>query len=309
MSLLREYEYVVAIAKYQNITKAAESLYVGQPTLSKFLKTLEDELGVALFRKSGHKYYPTYAGERYIAKAEQILRLQRDLDHEISDIIERHVGVLRVGFPTMRCTYMLPCTLPPFREIYPNIKVEITEGPSSELDQKLINSEIDLAFYNQHSSDDIPMIQSEVLGIEELLICVPKGHPVGRHAKPNPHSRYPKLDVRYLKNETVLMLHESQRTRRIMDHYLKKQNITFENVMYTNNIPAIMELIAVGYGVSFLSEPHIFYHSLEDSIDCDSCGETRMTSALVVAKRKNSYLPSYANDFIELTKRLYIEEQ
>ena len=59
----REFQYVIAIAKYQNITKAAESLYIGQPTLSKFLKNLEDELGVSLFRKAGHKYHLTYVGE------------------------------------------------------------------------------------------------------------------------------------------------------------------------------------------------------------------------------------------------------
>jgi len=70
----REFQYVIAIAKYQNITKAAESLYIGQPTLSKFLKNLEDELGVSLFRKAGHKYHLTYVGERYLEKAEQILQ-------------------------------------------------------------------------------------------------------------------------------------------------------------------------------------------------------------------------------------------
>ena len=69
----RELSYVLAIAKHQNITKAAEALYVGQPTLSKFLMALEDDLGLKLFRKLGHKYVLTYAGERYVDKATQIL--------------------------------------------------------------------------------------------------------------------------------------------------------------------------------------------------------------------------------------------
>ena len=59
----RELNYVLAIEKYQNITKAADSLYVSQPTLSKFLMNLENTLGQKLFRKLGNKYILTYAGE------------------------------------------------------------------------------------------------------------------------------------------------------------------------------------------------------------------------------------------------------
>ena len=302
----REFQYVIAIAKYQNITKAAESLYIGQPTLSKFLKNLEDELGVSLFRKAGHKYHLTYVGERYLEKAEQILQLKSDLDAELADIVKRNVGVLRLGFPTMRCTYMLPAILPAFQEMYPNVKIQIVEGPSAELDKKLLNMEVDLAFYNQRFGDTNPLIQTKILGEEELLICVKKGHPMERFAQPNPASKCPRLDVRLLQNETILLMLKNQRTRQIIDQYLHQQGVVFENILHTSNIPAIMELISVGYGVSFLFEPHILQHNFKNPISCFSFGEPRTTSALVVATRKNSYLPSFANDYIELAKRLYI---
>ena len=68
---------MLAIAKYQNITKAAEALYVGQPTLSKFLISLENDLGLKLFRRSGNKYLLTYAGERYTRQAAEIIRLKK----------------------------------------------------------------------------------------------------------------------------------------------------------------------------------------------------------------------------------------
>ena len=59
----KDLSYVLAIARYQNITKAANSLYVTQPTLTKFLQNLESELGQKLFRKLGHRFVLTYAGE------------------------------------------------------------------------------------------------------------------------------------------------------------------------------------------------------------------------------------------------------
>ncbi|UQT40676.1 LysR family transcriptional regulator [Acidaminococcus intestini] len=64
----RDLTYLLAIARQQNITRAAESLYLSQPTLSKFLKGLEGELGLPLFERLGNKYIPTYAGEQYIKK-------------------------------------------------------------------------------------------------------------------------------------------------------------------------------------------------------------------------------------------------
>ena len=75
----KDLSYVLAIARYQNITKAANSLYVTQPTLTKFLQNLEAELGQKLFRKLGHRFVLTYAGERYVEKASEILNLKKEL--------------------------------------------------------------------------------------------------------------------------------------------------------------------------------------------------------------------------------------
>ena len=303
---LREFEYVQAIAKYQNITRAADSLYVGQPTLSKFLKNLEKELGVTLFRKAGHKYYLTYAGERYLEKAERILQMKTELDMEMADIVKRNVGVLRLGLPAMRCTYLLPQVLPAFQKLYPNVQIRITEGSSGNLDKKLENSEIDLAFYNQSHGVQNPLLETEVLAHEELLICMKKGHPLSRFAKPNPASRYPKLDVRLLQNEMVLMMTKDQRTRQAVDAYLKRENIVLNNTLQTSSIPAIMELISKGYGVGFMFEPHIKSHHFSEPVECFSFGEPKMLYAMVVASRAGGYLPTYAQDFIRLTKELYI---
>ena len=301
----RELSYVAAIAQYQNITRAAEALYVSQPTLSKFLKALEDELGQKLFRRLGNKYVLTYAGERYVEKAKQILQIKTDLDMELADIIKRDVGVLKVAFPTMRCTYMLPCTLPAFQQIYPNVRVQISEGHSQDLDEMILRGEAEIAFYTQPTGNLNPLLEYEVLGEEELLICTPKGHPIGRFAKPNPASRYPKLDVPLLKNEQLIMMLPTQRTGQIVNDYLCRKGIHFENIIYTSNMPAIIDLVAAGYGVAFIFEPHLRHRSSGRPVDCYSFGEPRTVSNFVATTRKGGYLPIYARDYIELARQLY----
>lgn len=298
----RDLNYILAIAKHQNITKAAESLYVGQPTLSKFLISLEDSLGVKLFRKAGHKYVLTYAGERYVEKAAQILQMKSDLDTELADIIKRDVGALNVAFANMRCTYMLPCTLPDFQKVHPNVKVNIFEGSSDENDRRLLDGQVEAAFYSKPGLLN-PQIEYETLWEEEMLICTCKGHPLGHFAKPNSASRYPRLAPALLKNELVLLMMPDQRTRQIMDDYFRDYGLRYENVMYTSNMPAIMELVSVGYGVSFIFESHLRHRAKNLSIDCFSFGTPRVVSDFVAAYRKGGYISRYARDFIEIARR------
>lgn len=300
----KDLNYILAIAKYQNITKAADSLYVTQPTLSKFLMATEDNLGQKLFRKLGHKYVLTYAGERYVEYAEKILNLKNDLDTEMADIIKRDVGVLNVAFPRMRCTYMLPRSLPAFHELHPNVLVNILEGTSAENDQRIISGEADIAFFSM-PPDTNPMIEYETLGEEELLIIVQGGHPISHFSKPNPASRYPKLDPAVLKDEMIIMMMHEQRTRGIMDDYFAKNDLHFEKTMYTSNLPAIMGLVSAGYGVSFVFETHLHYRPETTPIDCYSFGDPRTVCRFVCAHRKGSYLSSYAGDFIDIAREIF----
>ena len=299
----RELNYVLAIAKHQNITKAAEALYVSQPTLSKFLIALESELGLKLFRRLGHKYVLTYAGERYVEYASKIQRLKTDLDVELADMLKRDVGVLNLAFARMRCTYMLPGTLPEFRSLHPNVKVNLFEGNSAENDQRLLDGVVDVAFYSRPSVAN-PLLTYEALDEEELLICTCKNHPVRRFAQPNPGG-WPILDLALLEKEQVILLQPEQRTRQLTDALFQERKVHFENALYTSNLPAVMGLVSRGYGISFIFEPHLRHRAERFEIDCYSIGQGRVLSDFVAAYRKGSYLSSYARDYICLVRELH----
>lgn len=296
--------YVIAIAKYQNITKASEALYVSQPTLSKFLISLEKNLELKLFRKVGHKYILTYAGERYIDAAKKILEIKKNLDTELADIIKRDIGVLNIGMPNMRCTYMLPRTLPVFEKSYPKVKINMFEGTSNEIDKKLLNGDIEIAFYSKPNNIN-PLIEYETLATEELLICTCNNHPIERFAKINPASKHQKLELQMLKNERLILLSPEQRTGQISRYYLQKSGIKFENIMYIENMPAVMDLVEIGYGVAFIFESHLRYHAGNMQIKGYSFGEPKVTSDFVAAYRKSTYLSVYARKFISVSKDLY----
>ena len=145
--------------------------------------------------------------------------------------------------------------------------------------------------------------------MEELLICAAQRHPVSRFARPNPASAYPKLELSALKNEVILMMQPEQRTRQIVDSFLHEQGIRFQNVIYTSNLQAIMELVAIGYGVAFIFETHLRHRVQTQPIERYSFGNPKMLSDFVAAYRKGSYLPHYALDFIEIARQSVVSSE
>ena len=104
---LKEARYILAIAKHQSIGKAAESLYISQPSLSKYLKNLEERLGAPLFDRRENHYYPTYMGERYLYYAERIAAFGDQWSQEFDDIAHQEKGRLNIAAPIMMGTTLI----------------------------------------------------------------------------------------------------------------------------------------------------------------------------------------------------------
>ena len=95
---LRQLEYIVQIAEENNITRAAEKLYITQSALNQQLLKLEKELGVPLFHRSRTDWHPTEAGEIYLSAARKMLQNEKDTYYRIHDLAEIQKGQLSVGF-------------------------------------------------------------------------------------------------------------------------------------------------------------------------------------------------------------------
>lgn len=296
----KDLAYVLAIAKFQNITKAADSLYVTQPTLTKFLQNLEKELGQKLFRKLGHRFILTYAGERYVKKATEILNLKKELDQEMGDIIKNNQGSLKIAFPVMRGTYMLPCTLPIFNSLYPNVRLNILEADSNSLETMLISGEADLAFFNLPIKS--PDVDYEVISHEELLLLIPDRNPLAEQGIIKEGLRYPWMDLNLLENEPFIMQIPDQRTRQVVDNLFKEYHIEPNIKLQTSNITAEAALASKGYGCCFITESHLRHIKPLENVSFFSVGSPCTLMDFVVAFRRNSYIPYHAREYITIVK-------
>lgn len=299
---IHELNYVICIAKHQNITKAAQELYISQPTLSKHLKKLERDLGLKLFSRVDNCYIPTYAGRRYMEYASHVLELTQDWEKELSDLLSLKDGELNVAFPLMRSSCMLPEILPVFHRLHPCVRVRFLEETHAIQERLLNDSQIDFAIFSEENIH--PRLDYEFLGREEILLVVPPEHPL---AKGHPDisaadGKYPVINWELLKGERFILHAPEQNTGAVTVRLLKKYYVDFTASFYTRNTQASLLLVQQNEGLCFAPETYVRNTTFTTPPVCFSLGDDEAYTSTVAAYRKGSYLPSYAQDFIQTAK-------
>lgn len=290
---LKELEYFIAIAKCGNLTHAARQLYVSQPTLSKYLQKLEEELGLTLFRRGGRRLELTYAGQRYYFHAERLLSQKREMDAEMTDIVRSDRGVLYVGMPPFRCSFALPQVLPEFHRKFSQVQFHLVEAPSAALDQKLLAGEIDLAFYM--SFEQVNGLQYRLLRQDQMYALLASGHPLEEKAKAEKAFR-----LEWLAGQTLLLQNRTQRQGQYILQELEKQHIQPTEILESSNIRASAALAANGYGIGFLSGELLRHLELNVPFGAYPLRDCTLKIESVAAWRAGDYLPRYAQEFIRL---------
>ncbi|OOM07517.1 LysR family transcriptional regulator [Clostridium saccharobutylicum] len=297
----KELQYVLSIAKNNSISKAARELYISQPSLSKYLQNLEKNLDINIFERIGNNYNLTYAGERYIKYAREILRLKKDLDDEFSDIVNNKKGRLNVACSIIRSPYLIPETVPKFKEKYPNVDINFWEETgSNKLDELVTNGDVDIAIFNY--SENNSMLSSELLKNEEIALAVSKNHPLANEGKKIEGCKFPWIDIKRFKDDNFIINYTDQKSGEIEEDLFDKLNIKPKVILKTRSVECAIRLAACGFGVSFSSETYLKYVNLEKKPIYFSIGNPKVKVKLFVVYRKNSYLPQYVQDYINIVK-------
>ena len=131
--MFSKYKYVYAVYKEGSFTKAAESLFITQPSLSVAIRNTEQKLGGAIFERSGTGVKLTDIGKEYINATEKLLSVEKDFDRRLSDINALEFGSISVGGTNYMSSYVLPRIINRFSDLHPKIKVDLVEAHSAEL--------------------------------------------------------------------------------------------------------------------------------------------------------------------------------
>ena len=199
----RDFAYVRAIAKYKTISKAAEALYISQPSLSKFLQKLEERLGTPLFDRIEKQMYPTYAGEKFLSAGDEIFRIQKQLNYTLQQISHEAMGQLRIATTAARGCYVLTEVLPRFKRLYPDYHIEIMERGAEDVERAIENGEADLAIYICIERN--PSFRYFHIAMEEVALVLAGNSPYVSQTVHKEGFRYPWLDLACLKQEVMFV--------------------------------------------------------------------------------------------------------
>lgn len=171
---LNQLRYFCTASRCHSITKAAEELYVTQPTVSVAIRDLEIEFGISLFYRKGNQLILTQEGEAFYEKATYILQYCNELQADYSSI-SRVKPPLRIGIPPMLSTVFFPELLTAFHQDHPEIAVVLEEYGSVRAGNLVQDDTLDLALVNMEQYN-IDKFHNVVLANDQIVFCVNKDH-------------------------------------------------------------------------------------------------------------------------------------
>ena len=305
-------EYIYAIYQEKSFTRAAEKLYISQPSLSLTIKKIENDIGYPIFERCGKEVTLTPIGEKYIKAIEDIMKIHSRLAAEVDDILKLKQGNVTIGSTTFIATYLLPGILKKFKDKYPNIAVGIVVNQSLELENMLENGEIDIIIDNTTAFLDgykyIPLLN------ERILLGVPKNLPINDSCKEyqiehsiikNSIEKYdslPKLALSCLRKEKFVFLKRGNKLRQIAMRIFDEHHIVPDVVMEFDKLHTAVSYAEAGFGISFLTDTTLRYSNTCDNL-CIYVPDTDYSDlTLYIIYKKERYLSSATTELVNFMK-------
>lgn len=189
-------KYVYEVYKERSFTKAAQNLYISQPSLSARIKKIEEIIGEPLFDRSTTPLQLTEVGKVYIEAAEEITQIEQRVENYINDLAGLKTGNLAVGASTLFAAYVVPSLITQFNQKFPDVHIQLIEGNTAELEEMLGSNALDFVIDNYHY--DSILYNKELYCEENILLAVPK------HFAVNEELEMYQLSYKNIKNKNYL---------------------------------------------------------------------------------------------------------
>lgn len=289
---LVQLEYFCAVCRCHSITKAAEELYVTQPTISVAIRELEKELKLRIFHHEKNRITLTKEGEAFYRRADALLRETRAMVTDFSSLGERKMPV-RIGIPSLVSTVFFPYLSDRFHEDT-GIAVQLFDYGSAKACRLVQEEKLDLALVNMNFHN-LDQFDSCVLSEDSFVYCVGQNH---RFAKME------KVDFDMLNDEKIILFNaDSVQNETVLSRYYL-MGITPDVLAYTSQLYTILNFLKRGDCGAFLYS----------ALDVDQREFVRLpvfpeiTSRFGIIWKKGTFISESTMKFIEYVKKNPVRE-
>lgn len=253
----RQLEVFLAIVKFKSFSKAAEHLYLTQPTVSNHLSNLERDLDTILINRSrsNKDISLTKAGELLYDYAINIVNLRENAKFKLGEFKGKIIGNIEIASSTVPEQYIIPEIICEFNKIYPDVTFTICHYDSARVVKGIINGDIDFGIVGA----EIPHNQLKYVNLieDELVVVIP-------YSNSDQNTDVTEVRLGDLLKERFILREQGSGTRSIIEKSLKKENIDISKlqvIAYIENTETIKQCIRRGLGISILSK-----RAIEDEV-------------------------------------------
>src|SRR3970040_276791 len=202
------------VANRLSFTKAAAELFITQPAISKHIQELEEEYKIKLFDRNGNKISLAQAGRLLLSHTNKIFEIYREIDFNMSALINQQRGLLRIGASTTISQYIIPPLLAHFHQNLKDVKVNLRNGNTEQIENALLNKEIEIGIVEGQSKKKTIKYTS-FLKDELVLVCNSKNALISKT----------EITQEDLLKMNFLMREHGSGTLEVIEHALKHLNI------------------------------------------------------------------------------------
>lgn len=296
----RQLESFCAVVRYQSFTKAAEKLYISQPTISTHIRMLEQEFNSRLIIRTTKNIEITPHGKELFACAQKIFTLKNDLIQKWS---EENKKIIRIGASTIPADYILPEVLPLFCQKYPDIQLHIHQNDSGNILQSILNGKFTIGMvgmkFFEKELDFVPFFH------DEIVLITPKQEKFLHFAQ----KAFNQDDlISLLKKETIILREQGNGSKKRLESYFEQINLSEKSlniIARLNDQESIKKLVASGLGISFISAKAI---TSADNLLTIKLPENNLTRSLYFAYHKDYILKEHILSFIKFVQKFYAKK-
>lgn len=286
------------LASEGSFVRAAEALGISQPSLSQYVKKIEENAGLPLFIRTGGDVRLTDAGRVYVEIGKQILDLKHQMENRFSDLAAHKTGSVIVGTSPFRSAAMMPQVVKKFRQLHPGMHVVVEEMTSTELLDAAEHGKFDICLTLLPA--DASVFTWETVSKEELVLAVPASFPA-MHAESVPGRKYPAVSAEELDGLGFIMITESQFMQRALDRLCSDFDLHIGKAAVVKSLEAQIAMVRAGVGVAlvpagvevFCSEQEVTYYSIRQVLPKRS---------VIALWRKDRALSLAACDLVKIMK-------
>ncbi|HZG81882.1 MAG TPA: LysR family transcriptional regulator [Brevibacillus sp.] len=248
---IRDLKIFVTVVEERNFTRAGEKLFIAQPSISKSIQRLEEELQVILFDRRMRDVALTDAGEIVYEHSKEVLALMKRMETGIEDLSDAAAGQLKIGLPQIIGTFIFPPIGKAYTERYPKVALKIEERGGILTEKLVEKGELDVGFVV--FPVDNPLLYTEQIYEDSFVLCVSANHPLAAREQ---------IELHEVKDEQFIVFAKTFALHKIVMNACERSGFKPHVLLESTQWDLVLELVSVQMGIAIL--PRVFANKLKN---------------------------------------------